>query len=140
MPRTMSNTRSCAGILFAAALAAIASLPLRAGIFDSISGSEQLTAVSSSLHNGYVRTKLPDGSYKPETFAMGDGGLLDTAYGDQFVTVDPTIDDVSFTSIVGMLAGPLARQNYISVRDPNATKLLIMVSWGRTLGGGHVTD
>jgi hypothetical protein len=140
MPRTMIKPRIRAGALFAAAFAATASLQLRAGIFDAISGSEQLTAVSSSLHNGYVRTKLPDGSYKPETFAMGEGGLLDTAYGDQFVTVDPTIDDVSFNSIVGMLAGPLARQNYISVRDPNATKLLIMVSWGRTLGSHHVSD
>jgi hypothetical protein len=140
MPRKLNAPRICAGAWIVAGLAAVAAFPLKAGIFDSVSASEKLTAVSSSSHNGYVRTRLPDGSYKAETFAMGDGGLLGASYQDEFYTVDPTIENVSFNSIVGMLAGPLASQNYISVHDPNATKLLIMVSWGRTLGGRHVTD
>jgi hypothetical protein len=123
-----------------AVVAFAAALPLKAGIFDAVSPSEKLTAVSSSSHNGYVRTRLPDGSFKPETFALGDSGVLGDFFGDQYSVVDPTLDDLKFPEIVRSLAGPLASQNYISVKDPNATKLLIMVSWGRTIGGAHTSD
>lgn len=124
----------------AAALAMASTVCLKAGIFDSISGSEKLTAVTSSAFNGYVRNRLADGSYKPETYALGDGGVLDGYLLGSYVTDDPTMNDLNFRGVTGMLAGPLASQNYISVRDPNATKLLIMVYWGRTVGANHVRD
>jgi len=123
-----------------AAVAAMAASPSQAGLLDAVSGSEKLTAVSSSAHNGYVRVRLADGSFKPETFAIGDGGILGGTLADEFGTVDPTIDDVTFPAIARMLAEPLASQNYVSTRDPNATKLLIMVFWGRTIGGAHTRD
>jgi hypothetical protein len=127
-------------ISMAAALAMASAVCLKAGIFDSISGSEKLTAVTSSAYNGYVRDRLADGTYKPETYALGDGGVLDGYLLGSYVTDDPTMNDLNFRGVTGMLAGPLASQNYISVRDPNATKLLIMVYWGRTVGANHVRD
>ena len=113
---------------------------LQAGIFDTISLSEKLTAVSSSAYNGYVRTRLADGSFKPETYALGDGGVLDGYVLGAYVTDDPTMNGLTFRGVTGVLAGPLASQNYVSVPDPKATKLLIMVYWGRTVGANHVRD
>jgi hypothetical protein len=123
-----------------AAFAVAAATGLRAGIFGAISGSEKLTAVSSNAYNGYVRTRLANGSYKPETYALGDGGVLGGYLLGEYATDDPTMNDLNFRGVTGMLAGPLASQDYISVPDPNATKLLIMVYWGRTVGGNQVRD
>jgi len=123
-----------------AAVAAGSAAPAGAGPFSSISDSEKLTAVSSSAHNGYVRTRLADGSFQPETFAYGNGGVVEGFFNDQFVVSDPTIDDTSFPEIAHMLAGPLASQNCLPARDPKSTKLLIMVFWGRTVGGNNFTD
>jgi len=127
-------------IWFLASVSLIAAPLSKAGIFDAVSGSEKLTAVSSSAHNGYVRVRLADGSFKPETFAIGDGGALDSGFNREFGTADPTIDNVGFPEIAQMLAEPLASQKYVSTRDPNDTKLLVMVFWGRTIGGNHTTD
>lgn len=106
-----------------------------AGPFSLISDNEKLTAVSSSAHNGYVRSRLPDGSFRPETFAFGEGGLMGA-----FLIRDPTFDDVGFTEIANMLAGPLAGQNYVPARGARATNLLLMVYWGETTGGINTMD
>ena len=107
---------------FITCLAALSASAGWAGPFSAVSDSERLTAVSSSAHNGYVRTRLADGSYSPETFAFGKGGKID--YLDMR---DPTFDDVGFKAIARMIAGPLAEQNYLPARNPDTTKLLIMV-------------
>ncbi len=111
-----------------------------AGPFSSISESESLTAVSSSAHNGYVRTRQADGSYQPETFAFGNAGLLEAFQVDRFMVNDPTLDGVGFPAIARMLAKPLASQNYLPALDPKSTNLLIMVTWGRTIGGANTSD
>ncbi len=109
--------------------------PAGAGAFSLISGSETLTAVSAQDFNGYSREELGDGSYAPETYAFGNGGSVSS----QLISVrDPTIDDVGFSSIAHKIAGPLARQNYVTGRDPRSTKLLIMVFWGRTTGSASL--
>jgi hypothetical protein len=109
--------------------------PAWAGALSLVSGSETLTAVSAKDFNGYARDQLEDGSYAPETYAFGDGGSVTP---ELIIVRDPTIDDVGFKSIAHKIAGPLARQNYITGRDPSSTKLLIMVFWGRTLGSSHL--
>lgn len=126
--------------LFLAAIAMAAAARCEAGIFSAVSESEKLTAVSSSAHNGYVRTRLPDGAFQRETYAFGNGGVLEGNYIDQFSTNDPTVDDVSFRGVAQMLAGPLSSQNYVPSPAPDATKLLIMVYWGRTIGGANTRD
>src|SRR5271157_635947 len=123
-----------------AAVAAVSASISGAGPFSSISDSEKLTAVSSNAHNGYVRTRQADGSFQPETFAYGNGGVVEGFFNDRFVASDPTIDDVTFPEIAHMLAGPLASQNYLPARDPNTTRLLVLVFWGRTVGGNNFAD
>jgi len=121
-------------------LAAIWAAPSAAGPFSAISVSEGLTAVNSKQFNGYVRARLPDGSYQPETFAFGDGGLLPVPAIAGLVFSDPTIDGLNLPGIARMLAGPLASQNYVRALDPEATRLLIVVYWGRTIGTTRIMD
>jgi len=120
--------------LLACGVAAAASTS-GAGPFSAVSDSEELTAVSSSAHNGYVRTRMADGSFQPETYAFGEGGVTGV-----LTMSDPTFDNVGFLPIARMLAVPLAEQNYLPTHDPNATDLLIMVYWGTTTGGVNTYD
>jgi hypothetical protein len=91
-------------------------------------GHEEIVAVSSRASADYIRAKLPDGSFQPETYAFGKGGK------EELVMVDSTIDSVTFAELVKMLSVALAQQNYVPTKDPNETKLLIMVYWGTTYG------
>jgi len=88
--------------------------------------------VNSKEFNGYVRTKRPDGAFQTETFAFGNGGIL-----PGLVMRDPTFDCLTFQDIARLLAGPLARQNYLAAHEAKSTNLLIMVYWGTTLGAVH---
>ena len=115
--------------------AAISASISAADPFSVISDSEKLTAVSSSAHNGYVRARTADGSFQPETYAFGEGGVTGV-----LTISDPTFDNVGFLPIARMLAVPLATQNYLPTRDPNSTDLLIMVYWGTTTGGVNTAD
>jgi hypothetical protein len=116
--------------------------------FSLVSGSEQLTAVSAKVFSGYIRDRNADGSYRVETYAFGNGGMVSpmvagadiggivamgSAHGGGAVS-DPTIDDMSFATLSRTIARPLAEQGYMPTRDPNDTKLLIMVYWGRSAG------
>ena len=90
--------------------------------------SNTVTAVSSRAAEVYGRTKLPNGSYQPETYAFGNGGF----YGAP--SSDVTISNESFMDVARVIAGPLAGQNYVPTRDPSKANLLIMVYWGATSG------
>ena len=118
-------------------LASIWATPSGAGPFSTISESEKLTSVSSKAYNGYVRTRLADGSFQPEAYAFGEGGPITPPL---LIVRDPTIDDVSFGEIARTIAVPLAGQNYLPTHDPNEARLLIMVFWGRTTGSVNTRD
>jgi hypothetical protein len=75
----------------------------------------------------YVRTKLPDGSFQPEEYALGKGGRLDGSFRD------PSFDNSRFIDIARAVTGPLAAQNYRPAKKPDTEKLLIMVYWGTTI-------
>jgi hypothetical protein len=92
----------------------------------SASESDDITAVSSRTSSDYVRTRLADGSFAPETYAFARGGEWKGA------KQDASMDKVPFLDIAHPIARALASQDYIPSRDPNATKLLIMVYWGTT--------
>jgi hypothetical protein len=109
---------------------ALPAIPCGAGPFDLLSANEKVTAVSASAFNGYVRARAPDGSYRPETFAFGNGGTLDV-----LAMKDSSFDTMDFVDIAHVLAVPLAEQNYVRSLDPKTTNLLIMVFWGSTTGG-----
>lgn len=136
-----------AAMMLMAICDALISRPSIAGPFSLISDSERMTAVSSKVFNGYVRIPLPDGSFQRETYALGNGGLMDgdragadgagvDANGAAFgaITVDDTIDHTTFDEMAKTIAGPLASQNYVPTPDAGATHLLIMVFWGKTYG------
>lgn len=89
-------------------------------------GSDEITAVSAKVSNDYVRAKMPDGSFLPETYAFGEGGHFGGPMHDD------SIDNLNFIDVARVIKGPLADQNYISGKDPEKTKLLIMVYWGLT--------
>jgi hypothetical protein len=116
-----------AGLTLLAAPAALASSDL-----------EGITAVSSKVFSGYARVRLPDGTLKPETYTLGNGGFIasGSAGGETpGAQRDPTIDAMGFDSIARDMEAPLAAQGYVVTQDLGSTSLLIMVFWGTTVGG-----
>ncbi len=97
-------------------------------------GSGPVTVVSSRVSDDYNRTKLPDGTYGPETYAFGEGGHWTGT------VKDGSIDGLRFLEVARAIAVPLARQSYLPTRDPKATRQLIMVYWGRTSTPGSPED
>jgi hypothetical protein len=117
----------------------VAGLALLAAPVVSASGDlEGITAVSSKVFEGYARVRLPDGSLKPETYTLGNGGFIasGSAGGETpGAQRDPTIDAMGFDSIAKTMEAPLATQGYVVTQDLDTTNLLIMVFWGTTVGG-----
>ena len=96
--------------------------------------SSEITAVSSVASEGYVRAKRSDGSFKPETYAFGEGGNWGGTMRDN------TADSLNFMGVAQTMAGPLASQNYMPTREPKNANLLIMVYWGTTAGTKGASD
>jgi hypothetical protein len=110
-----------------AALAGLLPTAIRADTGD-------ITAVSSKVSDDYVRAKRADGTFEPEGYAFGEGGVW-------AVSNDVTMDQMHFLDVARTIAAPLAHQHYLPSRDPKNTKLLIMVYWGVTAGtGGGVSN
>jgi len=89
-----------------------------------------IITVYSSVNPIYRRDVQPDGSFRRETYAFGEGGYQGSPQKDF------TIDGLSFMDVAHIIAQPLALQNYLPCdpKDPNHTDLLIMVYWGTTTG------
>jgi len=113
------------GALFLLGLVAARALPTLGGGGDV---SDTTTAVFSGVSEDYARNRLPDGTYRAETYAFGDGGY----YGSS--SSDATIDNEGFMSVARTIARPLADHNFLPTRDPKKAGLLIMVYWGATSG------
>jgi hypothetical protein len=96
----------------------------------------EIAAVSSTVSPGYARLRLPDGTFKPETYTFGEGGRLAGS------SRDDTVDKLNFTDVASVIADPLKKRNYVPVEDrnPEKTKLLIMVYWGTTQGTADSSD
>lgn len=87
-----------------------------------------VTAVAAHASNSYVRSQLPDGEFKPEFYAFGEGGRWDGPM------IDLSFDKLTFLDVAQAIAPPLETQNYLPAKDPAKAKLLIMVYWGLTAG------
>jgi hypothetical protein len=96
--------------------------------------AENAVAFSTKLSNGYVRKKLPDGSFKVETYAFGEGDDWGGA------RVDASMDRMKFMDVARVIAVPLAARNYLPSPDQKTTDLLIMVYWGTTRAPEHASD
>ena len=104
---------------------AVAFLSVALGAFAS--EDSVITAVYAKLSNGYSRTKLPDGSYRRETYAISNGGY------SPGLARDPSIDAMHFPTVAGLVAQHLARQNYFLAQDAGSAELLLVISWGKTI-------
>jgi hypothetical protein len=96
--------------------------------------ADEVEAIASKAAKDYVRRKLPDGTFKPETYTFGKG---DSWAGAR---VDATIDNLDFMDIARVLAVPLAEKRYIPTQDTKTTDELIMVYWGTTRAPEHASD
>jgi hypothetical protein len=100
----------------------------------AVANSDNVTVVAGRAADDYNRTKLPDGSFKPEGYAFAEGGHWNAPVHDQ------SLDSVSFLDVARTVSVPLASQSFVPSHDPNGTKLLIVVYWGRTTTGGAVDN
>jgi hypothetical protein len=121
IPRAMFALLSCASV----GLSALAVESPRT-LGDAPIG--ELTVVSSTVHNGYQREKLPDGSLKPITYAFGEGTF------DAGNIADESLSRLKFGQLVTLLSGPLAKQGFHPGRNAKEIDQLIVVHWGRTVG------
>jgi hypothetical protein len=93
-----------------------------------------VTVVSSKVDGHYVRNRHSDGSFPTEYYAFADGGRWAAAVRDN------SLDHVAFMDVARTIAVPLQSQSYLPTRDPKATKLLIVVYYGRTRTPEHATE
>jgi hypothetical protein len=120
--RRLASQLTRAGIALGLALA----FAQRGRSENNAPGIQGVEAVSSKVAPDYIRTKLADGTYKPEYYSFGKGGN----WGGEFK--DDTIDKLGFMDIARTIAPSLESQKYLPARDPAATELVIMVYWGTT--------
>jgi hypothetical protein len=96
-----------------------------AGFGGRAAASEEV-AVNARVFNGYARVKLADGTFKPESYAFGEGGRWNSGPADK------SIDAIPFRTIAETIAGPLRAHAYLPATDPKETDLMILVFWGTT--------
>jgi hypothetical protein len=104
------------------------------GAFPNAARADDAIAVSSKTSNDYSRTRLANGSFAPEYYSFGKGGVLAGQ------ARDPAIEKMDFMDIARTIAVPLEHAGYLPSKDPKATKLLIMVYVGRTGIAGGASD
>lgn len=85
------------------------------------------TAVFSRVSKEYQRKRLPDGSWKPEFYALGNGGAVAGTMRDK------TAERVPFADIVRLTMPLLAQQGYRYARQAQEADLLLVLHWGNTL-------
>ena len=85
------------------------------------------TAVYSKISNSYKREKNKDGKFKPEHYALSNGGRI---YG---TTRDHTVDRVTYPQVAEIAMRLLAQQNYRYAQTKEQAKLLLVLQWGSTL-------
>ena len=85
------------------------------------------TAVYAKIEKGYKRAKAKDGSFKPEYYALSNGGRI---YG---TISDHTVDRVTYPQVADIAMKLLAQQNYHYAKTKEEAKLLLVLQWGSTL-------
>ena len=86
------------------------------------------TLVVSRVYNGYTRTKLSDGGFKPETYAFAEGGLFDDVH-----VGNDTVSAVGFSNVAHTVGEALKIQSYVSSKDPEKVEQMIMLWYGTTM-------
>jgi hypothetical protein len=84
-------------------------------------------SVYSRTDGKYKRTKLADGTFKPEYFAISNGGVIAGTERDN------AQEKMDVAVMVKALAEHLGQQNYFLAPDTKSADLLLLVQWGRTI-------
>jgi hypothetical protein len=90
--------------------------------------ADPAVAIFVRAYNGYTRTRLPDNSFKPESYTFVEGGRHNGSM------VDKSIDNLSFYTVARTIAEPLKKRGYVPSFDAKHTDLAIFVFWGTTTG------
>ena len=85
------------------------------------------TAVYSRVGHGYKRERAKDGAFKPEYYALANGGRI------AGTTSDVTVDRVTYPQVAEIATRLLAEQNYRYARTKEQAKLLLVLQWGSTI-------
>ena len=92
------------------------------------------TALYARVGNGYQREKAKDGSFKPEYYALSNGGRI---YG---TSSDSTVDRVTYPQVAEIATRLLAQQNYHYAQSKEQAKLLLVLQWGSTLAFNRINS
>lgn len=95
--------------------------PLLQAADDTVS-----TAVFSRVSKEYQRERLHDGTFKPEYYALGNGGMV--AGTDR----DKSVEAVPYPEVAALVMEQLARRNYFYAQKAEQATLLIVIHWGNT--------
>lgn len=117
----------------------LAAVILMLGGLLATAAAEELiaTVVSGRIGHGYKRTKLGDGSFQPEFYALANGGRI-AGTGS-----DVTVDRIQYPEIAEVAMRLLARQNYHYARNAKEATLMVVLHWGVTLtfnSGNYATS
>lgn len=85
------------------------------------------TAVYSRVGNGYKRERHEDGSFKPEYYALANGGRIAGTMGDI------TVDRVTYPEVAAIAMRLLTQQNYHYAQNKEQATLLLVLQWGNTI-------
>ncbi len=96
--------------------------------------ADEVEAIASKTAKDYVRKKLPDGTFQPETYTFGKGDNMSGA------RVDESADSVDFMTVARAVATPLAQRKYLPTQNPKTTDELIMIYWGTTRAPEFATE
>jgi hypothetical protein len=92
------------------------------------------TAVYARIGSGYKRQRLKDGVFKPEYYALSNGGRV---FG---TSTDLTVDRVKYQDVADIAMKLLAQQNFRYAQSREQAKLLIVLQWGSTIGFNRVNS
>jgi hypothetical protein len=90
------------------------------------------TAVYAKIGSGYSRAKVKNGGFKPEYYALSNGGRI---YG---TTSDLTVERLTYADVAAIAMPLLAQQNYHYAKSKEQAKLLLVLQWGSTLAPNGV--
>ncbi|MDQ5978704.1 MAG: hypothetical protein QG602_1678 [Verrucomicrobiota bacterium] len=99
-----------------------------AGLLIALSAADTVaTSVYSRVGNGYKREQWKDGSYKPEYYALANGGRI------AGTTSDVTVDRITYPEVAEISMRLLAQQNYRYAQSKEQANLLLTLQWGSTI-------
>lgn len=91
------------------------------------------TSVYSRVAKDYKRARVPGGGFKPEYYALANGGRLEGT------TSDVTVDRVTYPEVAAIAMRLLAQQNYHYAQNKEQATLLLVLQWGGTIAFDNIS-